>query len=1348
MAETGLHGMAEVRWTVADAPASVTPVAVVTGRDPAGMGLQVAVADWGSPTHPSREILRKLHAERQGKRVFPLVVMLRRGDDAFLLGPGHDAGAMHLPVSQAERVLQAALDEIDGLAAHKRLASLQRLTGSVGTAGVTNEGLFAGHYLATSAPRRADWREAAERARPLLSLRHETLIRNLGFTTKRSAGHALLLSAQTATRAVAVLLETEEQFDAAAPRFHLSPVAFGLRVAARAEVPWLIVLRGSQIRLYPARPGVGVGQKGQADTWFELDLAVVDDDQAALLSLVFSADALGPGGSTDQLLEGSAQFAVELGQRLRDRIYDRAVPRLARGLAAQLPAMGKTVDSNGLDLAYRLSLKVLFRLLFQAYAEDRGLLPYGRNARYDRNALKTWAADLAHDPDQPFDPHSTAIWDDLAQVWRVIDSGDSAWSVPAYNGGLFGADPDLDPDGALLARIRLSNDIMGPVLAALLVDEMDDGASGSVDFRSLSVREFGTIYEGLLESSLSLAPTDLTLDSKGTYIPGGAGEQTVVAAGEVYFHSASGQRKSTGTYFTPHIVVEHLLTRALEPVLADHLAQVKRLLDDGDEAAAADRFFDIRVADLAMGSAHFLTAAIDHIEAGMRDFLTEHPIPAIQDELRQLEQAATTALGEDAAVAEIEPAALLRRQVARRCIYGLDLNPMAVELARLAIWVTTFVPGLPMSSLNHTLVCANSLTGVGTIDEALSVLDPDTGYGQISIFSEAIEDELSKARELLIDAANAAEGTKAEATAAAHTAIEARDAAEPARLLFDAVVAARFGLLTPTAYTDPGELRAAAADPEIQAAVDAVQPAHFPYLFPEVFLRDDPGFDVILGNPPWEKLKVEEHAWWAVRFPGLRSLPQKDKNSAIAQHRRERPDLVAEFEQDTATAKASKRIISAGPYPGLTAGTDTDLMAAFSWRFVQELRSGGRIGVVLPRTAFAGSACEQWRRTLLESGDIADLAMVVNNRQWLFPSIHPQYTVALLTYHAQPGKDHHVAMQGPYASRDEFLTGTAQAVSTSVFPARDVARWTATAALPLLPDAAALPVFARMRRHPDLGANVGNWKFQPIRELHTSDNKDFYDFNLAAPAKQNTLPVWTGRTFSLWKPGAGTPYAYADPTVVIPFLQDRRRTSARRADSAFTEDAAIGLDDPQTLPLQHARIAFRDVARATDSRTMVCCLVPPGVGLVEKAPYLLRQSGNLADEAYLLGVLSSIPFDWYARRFVELKMSYSLLESMPVPRRSGVSPFRDRVVHVAGRLAAVDDRYADWAAAVGVQTGSVTTAPKRADLIAELDALVSLLYGLERDQVVHVFETFHRGWDYGPRLDAVLSYYDQWEGTD
>lgn len=159
---------------------------------------------------------------------------------------------------------------------------------------------------------------------------------------------------------------------------------------------------------------------------------------------------------------------------------------------------------------------------------------------------------------------------------------------------------------------------------------------------------------------------------------------------------------------------------------------------------------------------------------------------------------------------------------------------------------------------------------------------------------------------------------------------------------------------------------------------------------------------------------------------------------------------------------------------------------------------------------------------------------------------------------------------------------------------------------------------------------------------------------------------------------------------------------------------------------------------------MVCALIHPGAALVEKAPYLVKQLGSSADEAYLLGVLSSIPFDWYTRRFVELKMSYGLLNPMPIPRPDSTNPCRARIVEIAGRLAAVDDRYSGWAEEVGVQVGSVESVVERDSLIAELDALVALLYGLHRDQVAHIFDTFHRGWDYQPRLDAVLSHFDTW----
>ncbi len=1213
----GLTGASKpIAWVVPSPPASLRPLSIVTGPDQQNVGLQVALAAWKGQGEPSRDLLRKLHSLRKGKKAFPLVVALFNDTTAWLLGPEVEMTPVALSRAQALRVLQAALDEPDRLAARHRMSALVKAATSSSNAGVTNEGLFARHFLDMSVPNRADWAQARTQAGELLSLSDEPLIKALGYSTRRTAGQALLLSSDEVPRAVAVLLQADEQFDARAPRFGVSPVAWGLNVAAKQEVPWLIVMRGSRLRLHPARPGVGVGQRGQADTWFEIDLAVIDAEQAALLPLVFSAAALAPGGSTQQILDGSSQYAVALGERLRARVYEEIMPRLSEAVAKALAAhTGDELTQDQLDLAYRLSLKVLFRLLFQAYAEDSQLLPYGRNEQYDRHALKTRAKDLAANPHQAFEADSTSLWDDLAQVWRVIDSGDKDWNVPAYNGGLFGTDADLHAEGALLDSIRISNDVMGPVLRALLVDDLTGGGAGPVDFRSLSVREFGTIYEGLLESSLSLAPSDLTVTTvkekgktKEIYAPPKPGEEVVIPAGGVYFHSKSGERKATGTYFTPHIIVEHLLERSLDPALTAHLERIQTLMDDGDEAAASAAFFDFRVADLSMGSAHFLTAAIDHLEAAMRDFLTEHPLPSIADELRALDEAARAALGDDSAADEVDPAQLLRRQIARRCIYGLDINPMAVELARLAIWITTFVPGLPMSTLDHNLVAGNSLTGVGTIEEALGVLDPGATGGQLSIYSDAIRDELNAARELLVEASNSAEATKADARHNAEAIREAMATAEPAKLLFDAVVATRLNLIDPGSVTEAADLQELATERAVAKEVAAADPAHLPYLFPEVFLRENPGFDVILGNPPWEKLKVETHAWWAVRFPGLRSMSQKDKNEAIASYEAERPDLGAAYESELAQAKATAALVKAGPYPGIGAG-DIDLMAAFAWRFLNGIRFGGMIGVVLPRTAFAGSACALWRRELMRDGDIVDLAMVVNNRQWVFPSIHPQYTVSALSYRRGGTGTRTVALQGPYNSREAFLAGMADPAAVSTFPAEEVLSWTDTAAFPLLPDAESLPIFAQMRTHPNFGSETGGWKFRPHRETDTTKEKAYFDFDVQHPAEDHTLPVLTGASFNLWDPDFGQPYAYANPAEIEALLQARRQRQIRLASSAFYGMRREWANDPETLPMKRARIAFRDVARATDSRTLLCALIPPGVAVVHKAPYLFKQRG-------------------------------------------------------------------------------------------------------------------------------------------
>lgn len=1324
-------------WT-GTATNGAVPIKVYVGPDPYGLGgFQVAIAEVSAP--PSRETMLSLHSARKGKRNISLVVAAVKGDRIWLLGPDEQTAVVdNLTLDQGLRQLQSALDEPDSLAAYTRLGSLRRALDSTSIPGFTNNGLFASYHLRENVPKRADWGEKNAAAKNLLGLRHLKLIHGLGFTSKSTVGNALVLSSSTESpRAVAVLLDETEQFESKSARFQLSPVAWGLNVAARQGVPWLIVLRKDQIRLYPGKDGVGVGQKGQVETFFEIDLAAIDEAHAALLPLVFSAEALEPNGTAKQLLDDSSRYAARLGVRLRERVYEHVVPGIAKAVAKQLPQLGLEADADGLATAYRLTLRLLFRLLFQAYAEDRGLLPAGRNARYDANSLKTIAQrDIDTQPEE-FSTGAKSLWFDLVQVWNAIDEGNPLWEVPAYNGGLFGSDPDLHPEGALLEKLSLTDDVLGPALQHMLIDLGEDGVRGPVDFRSLSVREFGTIYEGLLESSLSVTDMDLTLDKKGAWIPAKDGDVVEAASGTAYFHSASGERKATGSYFTPGIVVDHLIDRSLDPALDTHLERIREHIKAGDDGAAARDFFDFRVADLAMGSGHFLVAAVDRIESRMRSFLAdpETQVPGVKDELMRLADAAKVALGRDeTAIGEVEPAALLRRQVARRCIYGLDINPLAVELSRLALWIHTFVPGLPMSSLDHGLVCANSLTGIGTIDEALNALQPKRIPGHATFFDGIIESNLIAAKSLLLDAANASEASKKEVRNGVALARKAKAAAEPTKLIFDAAVAARIGAVNVDGIFTPEELTEVSQSDAVAGVVGKLAPAHMPYLFPEVFIRDNPGFDVLLGNPPWEKLHIEEHQWWGLRYPGLRGMRQAQRIAALEAFQANRPDLMAEYLSDIAKVLLQREAVASGPYPGVGAA-HLDLYQAFAWRNWHLLREGGRSAIVLPRGALSGSGLSTWRKEVLTAGSFADVCFLTNAGGWVFEGVHNSYTVGLTVI--ERGDNPIVRFCGPFSNAEQLSDAAEKLANVN---AEEFLSWSNTAAFPLIPDAKSAEVFRLMKKQPRFDRADDTWAFRPIQgDLNATTNKSLLEFD--TNEADGRIPVFAGASFNLWDPDAGKPYAYANPDKLRAYLANKLKPAVTSRRSAY-----FGLQFPDgMLPLDKPRIAFRDIARANDTRTTIVCLVPPGTSATHKAPLLVQRAGDATTTAFLLGVMCSIPFDWYMRRWVELTFSYELLNPSPVPRPDSSNPLRQRVTVISGQLAAVDDRYTVWATEVGVPSGSVTDALTKSALTAELDALVALLYGLSEAQTTHIFETFHRGWDFQPRLDAVLEHYAAWK---
>lgn len=660
-------------WTGAVSEPGMTPEAVLVGAG--STPIEVAIA-WASD-RPTRGSVERVWKERWGNRPNALLVIVKYSvggaSVAAVAGLRDRATAvLDIPEDTVAAMTADSLRAVDTSAAERILERLVAADQEQGIPGVRNEGLFSVQELRTGARLLPEWTTAATQASQLAHRSGADLLRDLGWNIDQYGSTGLVLKTGYAAAAAAIVLDESETPERVAARFSgQSPVSVGLALAREIQVKWLVVLQPRSVRLYPTKPELATAYRGDGETYFELYLPLVSADDWPLISLVFSPLGL-ESGSVERIIKASREHAAALETRLRERVYRDSVPLLAQSFASRLNAR----DRDELDRAFHFALITLFRLLFVAYAEDGDLLPHHSNEAYARRSLKTTAQELVNATAGP-DRTSTSRWTELQEIWAAIDEGNADWGIPPYNGGLF-SKSDASGAGQFLADVKLTNAEIAPVLEALLIDKGTDNVRGPVDFRTLTVREFGTIYEGLLEQSLSLAEVDLVVEPGGTYRPARADEAPDVRKAEVYLHNASGARKSTGSYFTKSFAVEHLLDGSLEPALSAHLEGVAALLEADDEAAAAKSFFDFRVVDLAMGSGHFLVAAIDRIEAAFSSFLATHPIPAVLNELASLKVAADEQLASVGRSEPIETSRLLRRQIARRCIYGVDINEIAV----------------------------------------------------------------------------------------------------------------------------------------------------------------------------------------------------------------------------------------------------------------------------------------------------------------------------------------------------------------------------------------------------------------------------------------------------------------------------------------------------------------------------------------------------------------------------------------------------------------------------------------------------------------------------------------------
>lgn len=637
-------------------------------------------------------------------------------------------------------------------------------------------------------------------------------------------------------------------------------------------------------------------------TYFEFDLEKYFANWSGQLrTSLATEDALyfylffGPAGHRTSLadtslisraVEGSSAYRIGVGEDLRLRAFE-AVRLSTEGLLS-FPA-NRLNAAEHLAECRRHSFTLVYRLLFIMFAEDRGLLPYATHKEYrDNRSLSRHRDDVARQldivrsrPKTDFPLTTHHLLADLRSLFDLVDQGKRSYGVPAYNGGLFDRDSN---------RFLEENQISDWHLARI-IDQLGRAAdvavkSGGlfrVDYRDLAIQHLGSIYEGLLELEPRVASVPMKVILKNSR--DGSSERTIPAAqpcpegyedtgerysvGEVFLETNKGERRASGSYYTPDHIVNHLVENTLEPLcqrigqdLGEEIQATELLVAKGEESATArlaqlrgeydDRVLRLRVLDPAMGSGHFLLRACGYLA----EQIATHPLTAVDT------------LGDSSIT-------YWKRRVSECCLYGVDLNGLAVELAKLALWLETVAVNRPLTFLDHHFRTGNSLVGARIAE--LGALPDEKGLFS-KPFVRTLESKIPQLLKPLSEIEKLPSRDTSQVKAKERLLAELDTARLPFRHVAD-VWCSVFALPeTERVHGEDyrrliGEIKSAdrfdqvLREPAFQQGLNAARSKfdcfHWELEFPGVFYagkkrRDDSGFDVIIGNPPYDVLSELE----------------------------------------------------------------------------------------------------------------------------------------------------------------------------------------------------------------------------------------------------------------------------------------------------------------------------------------------------------------------------------------------------------------------------------------------------------------------------------------------------------
>jgi hypothetical protein len=1189
--------------------------------------------------------------------------------------------------------------------------------------------------------------------------------------------------------------DATNRLDPGTPSNQILRYLSSVEVASDRAVRWGILTNGAVWRLY------WQGARSRSEEFLELDLSTLLD-VPGIGKRLFDVDArhgcklffclFHLGSFLQQTWDKEERtfheyafnearlYEEKVSQDLGSRVFTSTFPQLADALAAGDP-QARLTSTDYLNELREATLVLLYRLLFILYAEDRNLLPVHDN-RYDDYALRKIREDIANrrDANDVFSTSATRYWQHLGDLFKIIAQGDASIGMPAYNGGLF-----EESRAPLLTRTRVSDALFAPLFDELA--RRPDILRAWINYRDLSVQHLGGIYERLLEYNLTVE------------------ENRIVA------HPASFARKTSGSYYTHDGLVKLIIRETVGPLIAERKAafhnQIEswkrkrelkpddwKLLDSLDPSL---NMLDLKICDPAMGSGHFLVSLVDYLADEILETLAEaeHEVAAqswakditnqwtspliarihdIRDRILTAAHKNRWAVTE----AQLDDRHIVRRMILKRVVHGVDKNLMAVELAKVALWLHTFTVGAPLSFLDHHLHCGDSLFGgkvkqlaqeLGKLKGGLLQQDDLRRVETARITMNAIgnltdidiaEAHHSKAMmDSLIDSLRPTQRAldflqakqwagKAEAKNYEQTWVGLLNQEYGDNLLesIDLLGKAGIKLFSERQKNDHRVVQAALA------CAASNRFLHWELAFPTVWQDGHGGFDAIIGNPPWDLLQMQEVEWFSERRKEIAlSSKASDRKRLIEELKNNQDPLWEEFIRVSSSIETAARVIKeSGNYPLLSEGRN-NLSKLFVERASGLIHPKGIVGFLVPSGIAGDKGASNFFSSISTTGRLAAL-YDFENKKTFFPDVHASFKFCALVF---GGEQRTVTV-----SHCAFYLHTLVELDD---PER-ILKLTAQDFLTVNPNTGSAPIFrsrrdaevttAIYRRQPVLVDRrvVPLNKLWPVRYVQgffnmSSDSGIF--MTLEELERNGWYPVGGNR----WKKGEAEAvmlyegkmvqrYDHRAANVVLNAgnlhrpAQQESATDVQHTDPHFLPTPQYWVDASEARKHYLGKwvLGFKDVTAPTNVRTMIAAIVPFS-GLGNTLPAILPDSDTQTYQLWaplLLANFNSIAFDYLARQKVQGQhLNWFIVEQLPLIRpeqfeqKLGEIKIADYVRSEVLRLSYTAHDLAPFARDLGYDGAPFKWDEyDRRHRLARLDALFFNLYGINREDAAYILDTF------------------------